>query len=154
MSCSCTDPVPMPPIPATPLYALTIAPTPGPGCSFRIPPSSVFAYPFWLCPGTFVDILAVHTAMEVQDASLRLWISRAPLGSHEIYVPAYLSYWEAGRNAGKMVTVHDGTSTVPPERKLVARLPSGPYFLNVLNLTNSYNEFSLRVAQQGGIQGP
>lgn len=153
MSCSCNDPVPTPPIPAQAIYAMTIAPPPGPGCSFRIPPSSVFAYPFWLCSGTFVEILAIHTA-QVQDASLRLWISREPLGSQAIYIPQYLSFWEAGRNAGKLVTIHDGTVSVPKDRNLVAQLPPGPYFLNVLNLINSYNEFSLRIVQQGGMEGP
>lgn len=151
MACSCNDPVPLLPTPLQPLYAYKVSPEGGPGCVFSIPAMTVFVYPFWLCPGKVVEINAILTARGQQDNSLRLWIAKRPLGNPVIEQPMSLNTWMALRAPTRLVTVFDREtppSTVPD---MAAALVSGPYLLHVLNQTNFVNEFSLRLAEVGGI---
>jgi hypothetical protein len=148
--CSCNDPVVLLPTPPSPLYAFEVSPQSGPGCVFTIPPTTVFIFPFWLCPSKTIEINAVLTAAHQQDNSLKVWVARAPLGNPVIDKPAYLNSWETVRSLGKQVTLFDRDQPPAQLPLLAAGLVPGPYLLHVLNLTNSVNEFSLRLEQTGG----
>jgi hypothetical protein len=151
--CSCTDPVPLPPRAASPLYAYEVSPEAGPNCSFVIPPMTVFIFPFWLCPDACVEAEAIHTAPSQQDHSLRLWLAKVPLGNPVILSPAYLHSWEASRVSGRRAIFYDTAKPAGPPDYLTAKVAPGPYLLHVQNLTNFVNRFSLRLAQTGVEEG-
>ena len=149
MTCHCSDPITVPRIfSQNPIYPFTVNPCPRTGCSFTIPPMHCFVFPFNLCPEAIVQIAITHTA-PVQDRSLRAWVSYVPIGMSVTLLPYNVSFWEPNRTGRQTVTVFD--SSLPPPCGITTMISATPgvYYLNVHNLVNSCNEFSVSLTQCG-----
>lgn len=90
---------------------------------------------------------AITQIAPTQDHSLRCWLSGVPNGMSLTYrLP--LAYWHANRVVSEKVVIHDlERSPIPnaPGRLGTKAVVPGTYFLNVLNLVNAANVFTLTI---------
>lgn len=91
--------------------------------------------------GQALQIRVVLTKDTQQDWSLRCWVSDKMNGNPVIDVMPNEPVWHAHRSAQFFMTVFDEALPRPETQHM--ELPPGSYFLNILNLTNAPNSFSL-----------
>lgn len=151
MTCACNDPSPFLPAPRVPLYNYEISPE-GFNGAYQIPQQTVYIFPVWLCPGQRIDIATTHNAPEMQDYSIRLWLSSDILGSPLQDMPPYLKTWDANKIIPRIITVYDMAAPAPSDAVLAVPLQPCHLLVHVQNLTNFVNRFSLQIRAQG-VQG-
>lgn len=127
------------------LYPFETITEPSDDDSYAIPSGCGKAFPLNLESEERLNIIVVHTAMGVQDHSLRVWVSRQVGGAEVRFDPPNATYWHANRNAQEIVMAYD-ESLDRPEGYSIALEP-GAYFVNVLNLINSANTFSFLLTE-------
>lgn len=149
MTCNCNDPIEVAPITArVPIHPYVVNPCATGNCQFTIPPMTCYVFPFRLCPDAVVQTLITHTGA-VQDRSLRAWFSREPLGQSVSLLPYNVSFWEPNRTGRQIMTVYDSVLPLPDYATSSIATEPGVYMLNVLNLINSSNQFSVTLTQCG-----
>lgn len=107
---------------------------------YALDPGQLAALPFEITTGSSLNIITVHTMLNSQDYSLRAWVSREPGGGEIAISPFNVTHWSPNRAVGEIVNVRESTAEQQSTTEIV--LPSGQYFLCVLNLGNSPNSFS------------
>lgn len=133
-----------------PIYPFEIDPAPyrAAECLFRLQPMCAAVFRFRLPPGASTSVGVVHTApITIQDRSLRVWVSQLPIGTSVVRHPASFFTWEANRVPGQHFVLYDEDSARPDVKVPALAVPQGFLYLNVANLVNSLNEFSLRLTR-------
>lgn len=124
--------------PLTTLDSVPIGPVPIQG-------GSAFCVPFTLQAMQRLDIEAVQATDDTkQDFSLRAWVSIAPLGPPDDRLPIVVRTWSPNRARGANTICYYDRNTVP-DSPLASPSDPGRYFLNILNMTNSANQFALTI---------
>lgn len=111
-----------------------------------VPPHTMVCVPFGIDNDT-VEITLVQSA-PTQDHSLRAWVSRLPNGIPVTEQPGART-WHPNRIPDERVLFVDAALPLPDHRMPVA-VPAGNYHLNVLNLCNSMNSFSIALTRNPG----
>lgn len=126
------------------IYPITFI-NPLPSESYYVEIGHVNCYPFMLQSGNSVIFSTVHTA-QVQDWSIKMWVSTVPLGtSIELFHPI-LKNWNPIRKAVFRICLY--TNELPileddgyPIYSL--KVNPGSFVINALNLTNYRNQFHM-----------
>lgn len=113
-----------------------------------LPPGTAICFPVTLSLAEIKMIdLVQATGEAVQDFTIRGWISKQPIGNPDPLLPPYLQTWHANKAPG--VTVYALYDRALPAPNTIFAIPAdpGPYFVNLLNLTNQPNQFWLTVGR-------
>ena len=111
---------------------------------YTLDPASASAEPNLLASGTLALIPVDMTVTQMtrivmtqvslsQDFGIRCWLSRYPLGESVIAPPPGMM--ALSRMTPRPLIVYTAEQT-PPSNTVLAQVPPGLYYLNVLNLTN------------------
>lgn len=111
----------------------------------EVPSGHLAVAPLPLAASAALRIIVVQVS-RTQDHSLRVWISREPGGVSIAYAPISVAYWHANRAPDEVVVLHDDSVPNPTAHPAIAA-PPGDYVLNVLNLINSPNVFTVAVSE-------
>lgn len=103
-----------------------------------IPPGALAIAPITVKPGQAFVCAMMHTG-QTQDFSMRVWLSDEQDGI-PVGIPA--NYWPMMRVA-EMLSVSDTSSSYAATGRAIV-VPSGTYYLHVLNLCNSENIFATK----------
>ncbi len=114
--------------------------------AFKLNSGSGRAFAFSIAEGETKMAVVVHSFLGQQDFSLRCWISRSMAGSALILPDPNETLWHARRVSRPIISIYD-EALERPELDLSAAVPPGDYFINVLNLTNSANEFIIQLTE-------
>lgn len=124
------------------LYPTTISPDPNVDGFHIIPSGNLFCFPVVLEADSLKHIMVVHVAGSAnQDFSLRVWVSVEPGDRPAVETPYYI-IWYANRNDAEITTIYDEANDAPAFNTTVP-LPPGNYTVNVLNLVNRENAFTI-----------
>lgn len=90
---------------------------------------------------TYIDI--IHSLTNSQDNSLRIYISKEIKGSIVYTLPVRFQTWNAKRVSNKIIII--GPGAIEPETQNFIRLDYGDYWINIENLENRKNQYSISV---------
>lgn len=109
---------------------------------YKVPNGTCAVFPFSIGDEEIKKIILMHTDIEQQDFSLRVWIAKEPGGEEIMFYPLGIAWWHMNRNPHHIVAVYDEGYIPPEDMNFVLPVPQGNYFLHILNLTNRINSFS------------
>lgn len=103
------------------------------------------AVPLSIAADQAIKVTVLHAA-PTQDHSLRCFLSDRPGGNAVGTAPVSAIYWHANRVPNEPVIVAT-EGAAPDDGTPVIVVPPGDYYLNVLNLVNTANVFSLTLVE-------
>jgi len=125
-----------------------------PGGPYKLPPGNLFVLQIDLAVGQTATLVMRQQAPDPthlpQDLSIRCHISHKPGGGSVIENPPNAASWHLSGLQSDAVVLYDVSTLEEPEWNAIKiGLMPGRYWLNVLNLVNESNTFSLDIAFGG-----
>jgi hypothetical protein len=129
------------------MYDAEIITETAPEDRYELEAGRAVAFPLTIGAGEAKRIIGIHTWLNAQDHSVRVWVSSEvsglPLG------PTVSEFWQLNRVAGETVLVHDEDRVVTERTaKGPIAVPPGTYYVNFLNLVNTKNGFLYRIEEE------
>jgi hypothetical protein len=126
-------------------------PTEGEDAYNTLPSGNLGVFPITLPVGgvlrVFLNQLIADRNNLPQDLSLRGWISTQKGGNPVIDSPSAASTWTLSPLQRRVVVIYDMMDEAPLADGILLGIMPGAYWLNVLNLVNEANSFTLAYRQ-------
>lgn len=116
-----------------------------------LPSGSLGVFPLTLTQGgtikLFLNQLIGDRTNLPQDQSIRGWVSTQKGGNPVVDSPAAASTWTLSAMQRRVVTIYDLMDDAPTVEGMMIGIMPGDYWLNIYNLVNESNSFTLSYQQ-------